>query len=403
MAAELVHSPTPEEIMEYLDGEGTPAQRAGIEAHLAACPSCQGVATDQRSQSRLLTEWRVAPAPETLHAPAGARRSVVATLTRWRPSRVVMAALSAAAIVLLVVSYKARTTQRATFSAEAQQTLDRPAVDFVKARGSDGGSTASTALTVDPGATSGLRDRTAADAVAGQARGDQNQVSHGPSVIRTATLQIVAKDFSHVRGAVELILDSNGGFADQLSLSADPGSVRVLHGTLRVPGPRLTDVLARLRALGQVTQDQQNAQDVSDQLVDLDARLRNARATEQRLSDLLKNRTGKLTDVLEVEQEITRVRLDIERLDAEKTNMTRRVAYATIDLTIGEERKALAPGLPLLTQIRIAAAEGLQHVFDTLVGITLFVLRAGPSLILWAFAGIAAWITIKRIRKPRAA
>ena len=170
-----------------------------------------------------------------------------------------------------------------------------------------------------------------------------------------------------------------------------------------MPGPRLTDVLARLRALGQVTQDQQNAQDVSDQLVDLDARLRNARATEQRLSDLLKNRTGKLTDVLEVEQEITRVRLDIERLDAEKTNMTRRVAYATIDLTIGEERKALAPGLPLLTQIRIAAAEGLQHVFDTLVGITLFVLRAGPSLILWAFAGIAAWITIKRIRKPRAA
>src|SRR4029453_10927260 len=171
-------------------------------------------------------------------------------------------------------------------------------------------------------------------------------------------------------------LDSTGGFADQLSLSADPGSVRVLHGTLRVPGARLTDVLARLRALGEVTQDQQNAQDVSDQLVDLDARLRNARATEQRLSDLLKNRTGKLTDVLEVEQQITRVRLDIERLDAEKTNMTRRVAYRTIDLTISEERKAgLDPGpLPLLTQLRIAAADGLQNVVDTVVGLTLFVL-----------------------------
>src|SRR4029453_5760242 len=97
---------------------------------------------------------------------------------------------------------------------------------------------------------------------------------------------------------------------------------------------------------------------------------------EARLIELLKNRTGKLSDVLEVGQELPRVRLEIERLDAEKTNMTRRVAYATIDLTISEERKAgLEPGpLPLLTQIRIAAADGLQNVVDTVVGLTLFVL-----------------------------
>jgi len=227
------------------------------------------------------------------------------------------------------------------------------------------------------------------------------QVGHGPAVIRTATLQMIAKDFSHVRSAVEAILDGSGGFADQLALSADPGSARVLRGTLRVPGTQLTDVLGRLRALGQVTQDQQNAQDVADQLVDLGARLTSARATEQRLIDLLKNRTGKLSDVLEVEQELTRVRLDIERLDAERTNMTRRVAYATIDLTISEERKAgLDSGpLPLLTQLRIAAADGLQNVVDTVVGLTLFVLRAGPSLFLWGFSGLALWIVAKRLRR----
>jgi hypothetical protein len=170
---------------------------------------------------------------------------------------------------------------------------------------------------------------------------------------------------------------------------------------LRVPGTRLTEVLTRLRALGQVTHDQQNAQDVSEQLVDLDARLKSTRATEQRLIDLLKNRTGKLTDVLEVEQQLTRVRLDIERLDAQKTNMTRRVAYATIDLMISEERKAgLDPGpLPLLTQLRIAAADGLQSVVDTLVGVTLFALRAGPTLLLWGVAGLSVWLAVKRYRR----
>ena len=232
---------------------------------------------------------------------------------------------------------------------------------------------------------------------------EANQISHGPAVIRTATLQLIAKDFNHARSAVEVILDSSGGFADQLALSADPGSARVLRGTVRVPGTRLTDALTRLRALGEVTQDQQSAQDVADQLVDLDARLKSARATEQRLIDLLKNRTGKLRDVLEVEQQITRVRLDIERLDAEKTNMNRRVAYATIDLTISEARKAgLDPGpLPLLTQLRVAAADGLQTVVDTTVGISLFALRAGPSLMLWGIVATALWIAGRRVVRIR--
>jgi uncharacterized small protein (DUF1192 family) len=379
MAAEYVHSPTPEDIMEFVDGEGTPAARAGIEAHLATCAACQALVQEQRSQSRDLAAWRVAPAPDSLKAPA--RRPLIATFMRWQPSRVLMAGVSVAAVLMIAVTYplRGKTTRPTHAMVAAEPAAPKAYEEAVRRQGG----------------------RSSPVQLADQRPAEQGQASHGPAVIRTATLQIIAKDFSHVRSAVEVILDSTGGFADQLALSADPGSARVLRGTLRVPGARLTDVLTRLRALGQVTQDQQNAQDVADQLVDLDSRLRNARATEQRLNDLLKNRTGRLTDVLEVEQQITRVRLEIERLDAEKTNMTRRVAYATIDLTISEERKAgLDPGpLPLLTQLRVAAADGLQNVVDTVVGITLFALRAGPSLVLWGIAGLMVWITVKRVRR----
>src|SRR5262245_11514142 len=352
MAAEHVHSPTPEDIMEYVDGEGTPAARAGIEAHLATCAACQALVQEQRAQSRDLAAWRVAPAPDSLKAPA--RAPVFATFVRRRPSRVVMAAVSVAAVLMIAVPYPAR------------RLAPKPTLAMVSAEPA-ARKTYEEKIVMQGGGGGGLRQ------MPGQPPVDRGQTSHGPAVIRTATLQIIAKDFSHVRSAVEVILDSTGGFADQLGLSADPGSARVLRGTLRVPGARLTDVLTRLRALGQVTQDQQNAQDVADQLVDLEARLRNARATEQRLSDVLKNRTGRLTDVLEVEQQIMRVRLEIERIDAEKTNMTRRVAYATIDLTISEERKAgLDPGpLPLLTQLRIAGADGLQGAIDMVVGLAL--------------------------------
>jgi anti-sigma factor RsiW len=388
MAAEL-HSPTPEELMEFVDGEGTPAARAGIEAHLATCPACQALAAQQRALSRDMTAWRVAPAPDSLHGPqAGAR---VLAGRWWRPRGYVMAGLSAAAlIVILALPLKMRDaprglkTEAVALAGKVPEASDRVAGSAPRS------AVDSTSLPLHSPAPP-----------AAQTAVEERQAAHGPAVIRTATLQLVAKDFSTVRSAVERILDGAAGFADQLGVSADPGTARVLRGTLRVPGTQLTDVLTRLRALGQVTQDQQGAQDVADQLVDLDARLKSARATEQRLIDLLKNRTGKLSDVLEVEQELTRVRLDIERLDAEKTNMTRRVTYATIDLTISEERKAgLDPGpLPLPTQLRIAAADGLQNVVDTVVGLTLFILRAGPSLILWGFAGLAFWILAKRMRR----
>jgi hypothetical protein len=142
-----------------------------------------------------------------------------------------------------------------------------------------------------------------------------------PAVIRTAKLRIVTKDFDGVRPAVEGLVAAAGGFVDQMTATGDAGSVRALRGTLRIPSDHLGDVADRLRRLGQVVEDTQGSEDVADQLIDLDARLASARATERRLTELLRNRTGKLSDVLDVERELARVRVDIERLDAETTNI----------------------------------------------------------------------------------
>ena len=159
----------------------------------------------------------------------------------------------------------------------------------------------------------------------------------------------------------------------------------------------MADALARLRQIGQVVEDTQGSEDVTDQIVDLDARMNSARATEKRLTELLANRTGKLSDVLEVERELTRVRLDIERLDAEKTNVGRRVSYATIGVTISEERKAgLVGPLSLATRIRIAAADGLESALESVTATVLFILRAGPSLMLWSAAAGFVWLVVRR-------
>jgi hypothetical protein len=394
MPADYTHSPTPEDIMEYLDGEGTAASRDAIAAHLASCAACQAIAAEQRGISEHARTWTVAPAPASLRAPAAPRARVLfPRILAWRPSRIVMVGLSGAAAILVVISFNAREKRAVArdhvlFAPAIPESANTRAAGATRSHiaGGGGGSLGQSAVTaarpiqeINPPQSAGAL--------------------RAPMVIRTATLRIVAKDFDPVRAAVEGIVSQAGGFIDQMTVTGDNATARELRGTVRVPGDRMTAALARLRQIGQVVEDTQGSEDVTDQIVDLDARLASAHATEQRLTDLLRSRTGKLSDVLDVERELARVRLDIERLDAEKTNMGRRVIYATIGITVAEERKAgLETGpLSLATRIRIAAADGLESALESVALTLLFFLRAGPTLLLWGVAVGIAWVVGRRI------
>jgi Domain of unknown function (DUF4349) len=420
-AADYTHSPTPEEIMEYLDGEGAVASRTAIEAHLANCGTCQALAVELRGVSEQASAWKADPAPESLRPPASSRPRVLpAGFPAWRPSRLAMGVVGAAAAVLIVIaagsraSHGTRTVAQAIHENNAmvmsepatpsiQGQTSRPPVQLPPAAGPSGtlGGMVGGLPTAPVSRLGILRGRGAQPVVRGEAATMAKKESGGaprsPAVIRTATLRIVAKEFSGVRPAVEAAVSQAGGFIDQMTITGDTSTARALRGTLRVPGDRMSATLARLRQIGQVVEDTQGAQDVTDQIVDLDARLASARATEQRLTELLRNRTGKLSDVLEVERELARVRLDIERLDAEKTNTARRVIYATIDINIAERKAGLDAGpLSLATRIRVAAADGLESALESVAWTVLFLLRTGPTLILWSVVVAVVWLVLRR-------
>ena len=404
-AAERTNVPAPEEVMAYLDGEVTGMSRTDMEAHLAACETCRAVADTLRGVSARAQAWSAGAAPGSLRAPGVPRWPRLAIpFASWRPSGAALATMGLAAVVVFGVFLTPVTKNRA--ARVAAQPVMLPDASASRRSGVVGGV---------PGAIAGrLPEVTrnppplaeppppapAAPALTSDtfAQAPPAALPRGPMVIRTATLRIIVKEFGNVRPTVEAVVSQFGGFVDRLSVDADSANARSLTGSLRVPSDRIGAALDRLRQLGQVVEDAQGSEDVTDQIVDLDARLASAHATEQRLTDLLKNRTGRLSDVLSVERELARVRLDIERLDAEKTNTTRRVTYATITIQISEERKqGLETGaLPLSTRIRVAAADGVAAAIESLVGIGLFILRAGPSLLIWGIVAIVGWVALRR-------
>jgi hypothetical protein len=207
----------------------------------------------------------------------------------------------------------------------------------------------------------------------------------GPMIARTASLQLTVRDFDHIRARLDDILHRHGGYFGELNISSPTDSGRSLNGKLQVPAGQLDAALSEIRTLGHVDSESQNGEEVTAEFTDLEARLANSRHTEQRIVDLLRERTGKLSDVLDAERELSRVRGEIEQMEAQRKGLLKRVDFATLTLAVNEEYKAqLHADGSVSTQIRNSAVEGFRAAAGSVMGVALFLLSDGPVLLLWA-------------------
>src|SRR5262249_6311422 len=208
---------------------------------------------------------------------------------------------------------------------------------------------------------------------------------NGPMIVRTAELTLATNKFDQARAAVEEILKRHQGYVGELHVNTPTGSARSLTGALRVPAAQLDAALDDFKALGRVERESQGGEEVTQRYVDLEARLTNARHTEQRMTEMLHDRTGRLSDVLAVEMEISRVRGQIEQMEAERKALKNQVDYATLSITVAEDYKAELKVVPssTSTQIRNAAVDGYRTMVDGLLGLLLWLISVLRALLAW--------------------
>ncbi len=159
-----------------------------------------------------------------------------------------------------------------------------------------------------------------------------------------------------------------------------------MQASLRIPVPEVDSALAELKVLGRVEQESQSGEEVTMRHADLAARISNALETEARLKDILRTRTGKVADVLEVEQQISQTRGQIEQMEAELKTLEARVDFASVPLTLSTEFKdrvgELSPSAG--TRIRNASVSGYRDFRETVIGLIVWILASGPGIVLWA-------------------
>jgi hypothetical protein len=262
--------------------------------------------------------------------------------------------------------------------------------------------------------TAGLANfKLAAPASRAQKGGNSAAVSKGgsapqatpptaPMIAHSVSLTVQVRDLGVARTTLEALLARHHGYAAQLTVNTAEGSPRSLQSSLRVPDGEMPAAIAEMRALGQVETETQSGEEVTQQHADLVARLQNSRETEQRLRAILEQRTGKIEDVLQVEEEIARVRGEIEQMEAEQKVLEHRVDFATIELQLAEQyREQLGPqSATVPMQIRNAFVSGIRHGANLLLGILLFLEEAAPTiLILLAILAVPGFLLWRRFRR----
>jgi hypothetical protein len=155
-------------------------------------------------------------------------------------------------------------------------------------------------------------------------------------IVYTGSLQLVVDDLAGALARGKAAVLATGGYVGASQESND-GDRSVATITYRIPATRWEDAIADLRGLAtKVVAEQTQATEVGGQLVDLDARIRNLRASEASLQEIATG-AGKISDLLEVEAQLTAVRGQIEQLEGQRAQLQDQVAYGTLVTTFGLE------------------------------------------------------------------
>ncbi len=226
-------------------------------------------------------------------------------------------------------------------------------------------------------------------------------------IVRNAYLEMRVKDVNDSVDRLRAAIRAHDAEIAELSLSG--GDVRPLDAqatgpagptyasiVVRVPSSRLDALTTALAKLGTVVSQSESASDVTEQAIDMEARLKNLHAEEKRLRSFL-DKTNDVSELLEVQKELARVRGDIESMDAQLTYLKRQVAKATLSVTLTQPGPVAGTEDPWFG-IREAFARGIQGAIDVVETLITFVIAMLPVAI---FVGLTVWSAVAVVRARR--
>jgi len=226
-------------------------------------------------------------------------------------------------------------------------------------------------------------------------------------IIYSANLNIESTEFDSSLQMVEKLLNDFGGFISNSNITGSSsydkdGNLllinRYAYYTLRIPALRFEEFLNSAGSLGNITSKSQNADNITAEFYDNEARKASLETQEQRLLELLAQAKD-INDIITLESKLSDVRYQIESIESRLRNWQSKVDYSIIDITIREVSK-YTPSTPIQLTFgeRIARALGgsLENFVDGFQDFIIDLIYSLPALIIWIGIITLAVILIRK-------
>ncbi len=427
MSGQKCHGDMEDALSMYIDGELSPDERKSLESHLAECEECRAALEELRLLKGALGSLLEVPVPEELHdrimnavreeaeelraaglisreSAAGRtaynglpekvgpvsgflKRLARMPFRRWAPI------LAGAMVLVLFISVGGR-----YLSGSFGLLGPKSAADY--ARGTEG--YPSSDMQAAPEAPSmppdeGMAKYAAASNESRELLGDSASEVQRKIIKRgQVSVEVGKGKVPETAERATAVIATNFGYVEQSSVTGGVAKeLTSYYMVARVPAEQMDAVIVELRALGRVTGEGTSADDITDRYVDLDARLRNKIKQEDRLLEIV-GQAKNVDELLQVESELSRVRGDIESMQAQKNTYDRLTTLATLSFSALEEGSTATSPSPW------------KYVWDVFVRAwrDLLITTAGALPTLIVFGGVAAiawWLWRRKAKKTKSA
>jgi Domain of unknown function (DUF4349) len=215
-------------------------------------------------------------------------------------------------------------------------------------------------------------------------------------VIRTGVASVEVDSLEPAVALVRSLASRLGGYVANTTMQTGRGELRSASLEVKMPAARFDEALSALMPIGKLESVNVNAEDVGEEFTDVTARMENARRLESRLIDLLAARTGKLKDVLEVEQALARVREEIERYEGRLRYLRAHADMSTLTINVHEPVPVVGhAGSSVL-------GEAFKQAWRNFVDLVALCIRSLGVVLPVGLVAAAAWLAYERRRRARA-
>lgn len=229
-------------------------------------------------------------------------------------------------------------------------------------------------------------------------------------IIYSASATVETTDFDDTITKLEAMIAQYGGFVESSSVSGNNyssisrgyASRRSADYRIRIPSSSFSAVMTGLSTLGNVPYSNTYTENITSQYYDTQARLEAYRAQEQSLLEMMRS-ADTVSDLLEIQEQLSEVRYRIESLQSTLTNWDRQVSYSTISLSVLEVQEYTPEAkLSFGQQLGLAMSRGLKSLGEFFRDFLLWLVEALPALVILAVVVVLAVLLIRRIRRKRA-